>query len=139
MSKPKKIYVVDDDEIFSYVILKIMEDMHQVDDIKLLSNGTEALTKLNDFKDHPDYLPDLLLLDLSMPLMDGWGFLDAFEKIKDDIKKNITIIVYTSSMNPIDMERAKKYTYVKGYVVKPIEQESTYQFIKKVSEVLNHI
>jgi CheY-like chemotaxis protein len=113
--------------------------MHQVDEIKLLSNGTEALTKLKDFKDHPDYLPDLLLLDLSMPLMDGWGFLDAFEKIKDDIKKNITIIVYTSSMNPIDMERAKKYAYVKGYVVKPIEQESTYQFIKKVSEVLNHI
>jgi CheY-like chemotaxis protein len=139
MSKPKKVFVVDDDEIFSYVIQKIMEDMHQVDEIKLLSNGTEALTRLRDFKDHPDYLPDLILLDLSMPIMDGWGFLNEFEKIISEVKKAITIIVYTSSINPVDMERAKKYSCVKDYVVKPIERESTYQFIKKVSEVLNNI
>jgi CheY-like chemotaxis protein len=139
MANTKKVFVVDDDSIFSYVILKIMEDMHQVDEIKLLSNGTEALTRLTDFKDHPEYLPDLILLDLSMPVMDGWGFLDEFEKIRTEVKKSITIIVYTSSINPSDMERAKKYASVKDYVVKPVERESTYQFIKKVSEVLNNL
>jgi CheY-like chemotaxis protein len=137
MKNFNRVFLVDDDEIFTYVIKKIMEDMYNLEDISVLKNGSDAINKIIELKEYPTLLPDLILLDLSMPVLDGWGFLTEYQKHISTLSKKIEIIVYTSSINPPDMKRAKEYSFVKDYMVKPVEKESTYQFIKKVSEILS--
>nr|WP_321222116.1 response regulator [uncultured Psychroserpens sp.] len=63
-------------------------------------------------------LPDIILLDINMPIMDGWQFLDEFVKIESH--KLITIYIVSSSIDPQDIKRAKKYQNISNYIVKPI-------------------
>ncbi|MEQ8534886.1 MAG: response regulator, partial [Imperialibacter sp.] len=70
-----------------------------------------------------DELPDVILLDINMPVMDGWQFLDEFVKIKPLIKKKITIYMVSSSIDEADLERAKTYEEVSDFIVKPVKAE----------------
>ncbi|MFW5879662.1 MAG: response regulator [bacterium] len=71
-----------------------------------------------------EVLPDVIFLDIDMPLMDGFQFLDEFEKLNDDTKKKCKIVMLTSSINPQDVNKSKKYSYVKKYINKPLSQEN---------------
>ncbi len=66
-------------------------------------------------------IPDVILLDINMPILDGWQFLDGIITIK--VIKKITIFIVTSSIDPRDKEKAKSYSNVKNFVVKPITQD----------------
>jgi CheY-like chemotaxis protein len=66
----------------------------------------------------------MIFLDIDMPLMDGFQFLDEFDKMSDYIKNNISIIMLTSSINPQDLSKAKKSNYVKKYINKPLTQDA---------------
>ena len=68
-----------------------------------------------------DKLPDIIFLDLNMPVMDGWEFLNEFIKIKNSLHKKITLYVVSSSIDPRDLERAKSFNLVTDYLIKPIE------------------
>jgi CheY-like chemotaxis protein len=68
-----------------------------------------------------DRLPDIIFLDINMPVMDGWEFLNEFIKIKNNFEKKITLYVVSSSIDPRDLERAKSINLVTDYLIKPIE------------------
>lgn len=66
-------------------------------------------------------IPELILLDLNMPIMDGWEFLQEFTKLRPKIARPIELYVVSSSINPTDMERARAIQEVSDYIVKPIQ------------------
>jgi CheY-like chemotaxis protein len=68
-----------------------------------------------------DKLPEIIFLDLNMPVMDGWEFLGEFVKIKNNFDKKISLYVVSSSIDPRDLERAKSFNLVTDYLIKPIE------------------
>ncbi|MEQ8532184.1 MAG: response regulator, partial [Imperialibacter sp.] len=69
-------------------------------------------------------LPQIIFLDIDMPLMDGFQFLDEFEKFRVETKDICNIVMLTSSINPQDVNKSKKYNYVKKYINKPLTQDT---------------
>jgi len=100
----------------------------------IFKNGLEALeyfkiilTNMSEEK-----LPDIIFLDLNMPVMDGWEFLGEFIKIKNQFDKKITLYVVSSSIDPRDLERAKSFNLVTDYLIKPIE-------LKKFEKIFDRV
>ena len=92
-------------------------------------NGKEAI----DFLINPEnqnQLPDIIFLDINMPVMDGWGFMESFVKIKPQLGKKITIYMVSSSINQDDINRAKGISDVTDYVIKPISQDTLVELFK---------
>ncbi|MBW1294324.1 response regulator [Aquimarina litoralis] len=127
MSKIDIACVIDDDPIFVFGIKKVMQLIDFCKGILVFKNGQEALNNLKAIISAKEQLPDVILLDLNMPVLDGWQFLEEFIKIPCD--KKILIYVVSSSVDPEDVLRAKSYENVSDYIVKPIS-------VAKLKEVL---
>ena len=92
-----------------------------------LRNGQVAIDHLAENGEH---LPDMILLDINMPVMDGWDFLENFSEMA--MSKDIPVVMLTSSINPDDIEKAKSHQLVKGFLSKPLNKD-------KLDEVLTFI
>jgi CheY-like chemotaxis protein len=110
--------IIDDDPIFVFGTKKIMELSNFCKNFMIFNNGQEALISLAPLLKSGKDLPDIILLDLNMPIMDGWQFLDEFIKIPS--KKKVTIYIVSSSIDPVDLSKVNKYDAVSNYIVKPI-------------------
>lgn len=120
----KNILLVDDDSIANFLIEKIVQSTGLAQNIFKALNGKEALK----FFDEEVMLPDVVLLDLNMPIMNGFEFIQAFNLLNIKDKGNILIILVTSSSNPSDMERAKELG-IRYYLTKPISAEDVKSII----------
>ena len=115
--------MVDDDPLFIMLTEQVVRDTRMVEQMLTFSNGPDLLSFLEDNTDQPDELPEMILLDLNMPVMDGWEFLEEYLLLLPRLKKDIRICVLTSSISPIDQQRAKAISAVYDYVVKPVSEE----------------
>ncbi|MBB6001856.1 response regulator [Arcicella rosea] len=113
--------IIDDDPIFVFGTKRIMQIANFCNGFLVFHNGKEAYDNLRAIILAGEKLPDLILLDLNMPIWDGWQFLDEFIQIP--IEKPITIYIVTSSIDPEDIKRAKSYEIVSNYLVKPIKMD----------------
>lgn len=111
-------YVVDDDEIFVFVLRKLLEKSDHFDEVINIGNGSEAIEMLNNQYHKNGQLPELIFLDLNMPILDGWHFLDAIEQL--EFKDRLEIHVISSSIDTREIEKAKAYPAVKSFVSKPV-------------------
>ena len=116
--KNKLTYIIDDDKLTVKLISILVSKNKFCEEIQSFNNAQDAIDKLKQNASNNGVLPDAILLDLNMPAMDGWQFLDEFMLLP--IKKEISIFIMTSSIDPVDIEMAKKYKIVKDYVEKPI-------------------
>ncbi|WP_295649024.1 response regulator [uncultured Mucilaginibacter sp.] len=119
----KTVCVIDDDKIYIYGLKKLITIKELSPNLMEFYNGKEAI----DFLINPEnqnQLPDIIFLDINMPVMDGWGFMESFVKIKPQLSKKITIYMVSSSINQDDINRAKGISDVTDYVIKPISQDT---------------
>lgn len=119
MKKNNSVCIIDDDSIFVYIVKRLMDESNFCDSIIEFENGKEGIEGVLELNTK-NKLPNIIFLDLSMPIMSGWEFLDAFAEAKISNKEAIKIIVMSSSINPNEIEMIKAYPMVTDYIVKPI-------------------
>lgn len=116
----KFVMLVDEDEIDNIINQKIIESNNFSDRIEVFRAGQEALEYLGAHSNSAEDLPDLIFLDINMPLMDGFQFLEEFEKLSGPIHEKCKIIMLSSSISPRDIDRAASNRFVKKYLNKPL-------------------
>ncbi|MBQ4913139.1 response regulator [Maribacter sp. MMG018] len=112
--------IIDDDPIFIYGTKRIMKDVDFCDSIIVYNNGQEAYDGLLEISQQGKKVPPIIFLDLNMPIMNGWEFLEMFTKIPTNNSENTIIYIISSSVDPRDLERVKNYESVHNYILKPI-------------------
>lgn len=120
MNKVRICCIIDDDPIFIYGTKRIMKEVSFSDTIFEYYNGQEALEGLSEISESGEPMPEVIFLDLNMPIMNGWEFLEEFDKLPIHSEKKIIIYIVSSSVDPRDLERVKDFRQVDNYILKPI-------------------
>lgn len=118
----KRILLVDDDQITNFLNENLLKDLNIAEHISVANDGQEALEfiKMNCLNGNaPQNCTDIILLDLNMPVMDGFEFLEKYYELSMDT--SIAIFLLTTSSNQRDLERAKNFD-IKGYINKPLTE-----------------
>jgi CheY-like chemotaxis protein len=124
--------IVDDDAIFVFLTKKVIKQTNIVEIIKVFENGLDAINFLKENSTNIEALPEIILLDLSMPIMNGWQFLEEFITLNPYLNKIITIYICSSSISPDDIARAKSINEVTDFIIKPIVKDKLIDIIKKL-------
>ena len=115
MNTPVNICIVDDDDIYQFTVVKTLELLEFEKNIKVFSDGEEALEFLLSNLNQNDELPDVIFLDINMPIMDGYQFMEEYVKIKSKLGKKTVIYMVSSSVDPVDIEKAKRISDISDY------------------------
>ena len=121
--KYNKILIIDDNYIDNYITSAIIKKNNLANDLVEFDNGLKAIEYLEQNKDNDEELPDLILLDLYMPLMDGFEFLNLFEKIDFTGTKKCKICIVSSSIDDNDIIKAKLDQNIYTFISKPLTAE----------------
>ncbi len=128
--KLRTILLIDDDKNDNFYhereIIKANPDLSVI----TKTSGMEALEYLKSNQNKPD----LIFLDINMPIWDGWAFLLEYSQLDKDVQDGIVIMVLTSSRNPTDELRAKAWGFVSGFIIKPLSKEIMANIIVKYFE-----
>ena len=121
----KDIFLIDDDALVNFLNQEIIKDSHPDKKVRSFESATEALEVIKEMLNTSySKLPQIILLDINMPVMDGWEFLDIFDQLPENKTKDCKIIMHTSSIDPRDIEKAKTYKAVVDYMTKPLNLQS---------------
>jgi CheY-like chemotaxis protein len=121
----KQVYVVDDDEIFHFILKKMFEQNGEKLEVTSFLCAEDALEELQHPKGHP--LPSLIILDMNMQRMNGWDFIEAYRGIKCSLSQQIPIIMCSSSIDMRDIQKVKRTPELKAYITKPLDSEKMQQ------------
>jgi len=132
MSSIRTLSIIDDDEIFVFLAKKAIEQTNLINLIKVFGNGLDAINFLKENIDNPASLPEIILLDISMPIMDGWEFLEEYLLFMPKLSVKITIYIVSSSISPFDIVKSKSISAVTDFIIKPITKEKLIDIIKSL-------
>lgn len=119
--------LIDDDESINFLHEYMLQKMESFGEIKSQRMATDALDYLKKLPKESQ--PDVIFLDINMPAMNGWEFLDEFKKLEQINRDKTTVIMITSSINPADEEKAKSYADIKYFLTKPLNQRMLKQLL----------
>lgn len=133
MAPIKSLCVIDDDMIYQFAVKLNVDQLKLANTVLTFSDGEKAMVYFEKNKDNPEHLPEVILLDVNMPGMDGWDFLDWFKENKGKLARKISIFMVCSSIDWRDIEKGKGFEEVADYISKPLTDGSFYEIL----EILN--
>lgn len=116
------VFLIDDDATFVFLTKRIINSTGVPARIFEFPNGRPAIDHLLHNRHNSAEMPDIIFLDLSMPVMDGWEFLEEYKALPQDINK-VTLYILSSSISPHDVNQAKSNNLVTDFLIKPITKE----------------
>lgn len=125
------ICIVDDDKIYQFTAKRIVESLKVSGNIQTFYNGEEAISFIKENIHFANKLPDIIFLDINMPVKGGWHFLEEYIEIQPLIKKNIIIYMVSSSVDDCDIKKAKEFSLIAEYVIKPVNKERFEELIEQ--------
>lgn len=136
LKKLKSILLIDDDEATNFYNQLIINEANITDTIYITLNGKEALnflTSKGQYGSNNDSYPapSLILLDINMPVMNGWSFIEEYKKLDDTQKAEIIVVILTTSLNPDDKFRAENYKEIKEFMNKPLTVDILMEIFEK--------
>ena len=131
MKKIKNILLIDDDVVVNLINKMVIKLSDENIEVRSAINGSVALAMLKEsIATESDPFPDLIFLDINMPEMDGWEFLEEYREM--DVKRQrAKVILLTTSENPDDIEKANKYPEIQEYCNKPLTKEIISKLVDK--------
>lgn len=130
--KLKRILLIDDSPADNFIHKRRIKSANVAEDIVVKENGQDALDYLNTVLEDDSYpAPELIFLDINMPVMNGWEFLEEYEKLLEERKARIVLTMLTTSNSPKDRERAEKFAFLSDFTEKPLTVEILTKILRR--------
>ncbi|WP_020533026.1 response regulator [Flexithrix dorotheae] len=136
--KIDQVLLIDDDEATNFINELVIKKMNIVENIEVVNSAERALEYIKQVSKEFQKLPNLILLDVNMPRMNGWQFLEEYKTLKAQLKGQPLIIMLTTSINPDDRERALQITEVSGFRNKPLNEDLVKQIIEEFPQLTDN-
>ena len=134
MNTDVKFILVDDDPINNMLCGLSIKNALSDADIRAFTTPEKGLEFIqNEYSNIHDEKPAILLLDINMPTLTGWEFMEQFDSFSDEVKSRVSVYILSSSVDERDKERARADKYIKGFISKPIEPERVLALVELVS------
>jgi len=121
--KFERVLLIDDNDIDNFINERMITTTNFGKSVVVKTSSEQALQYLKKSIETQDQLPQVIFLDLNMPVVDGFGFLAEYENLSDTLKKSCKVIVLSSSISPDDINRASTNAYVSKYINKPLNEK----------------
>lgn len=128
----KSIYLVDDDKISNFVNEKLIQHAGIFEEVRVFQSGVKALAELQQVHKEQGQAPQIILLDINMPIMNGFEFLDELAQLPASFSQNIKIVMLSSSLDNGDKERAFAYQNVIDFFIKPLATDKLVALVRNV-------
>jgi len=130
-SKPVSVLLIDDDEINNFISIKLIKKALVNTEITACLNGKLAIEQLLEIQNtDPEKLPDYILLDINMPVMNGWDFLDEYKRLGIDPTGRSRIFIISSSVFSNDINKARSYKLVNNFISKPLNVDKIIELFR---------
>lgn len=119
-AKIDTVCLIDDDKIYLFSVKRMIEHFHLCNNILVFNNGLEAIEYFQKLRPDDKNIPELVLVDINMPVMNGWEFIEAFTDIKPKFPEIKNVYMVSSSPDPRDKNKAMSYPVITGFMIKPL-------------------
>lgn len=130
--KAINVFVIDDDDIYQFTTGVTLKSIPSVKSIKNFYDGAEAMDHILEHLNDESQLPDLVLLDINMPVMDGFQFMEEFIEVLPKLNKEVKVYMVSSSLDSIDMKKAKRIDAITDYLIKPVNSLNLKEIVSKI-------
>ncbi|MEZ4826822.1 MAG: response regulator [Bacteroidia bacterium] len=128
----RRALIIDDDEVNNFICIKNLRDLKIAKEASYCTRGREGLDLMAEIlKNEPDNFPDVVFLDINMPAMNAWEFLEEYKTLQPLFPHKVSLFILSSSVYRKDIERSSQYEAVTDYIIKPLNKDKLLKIQEK--------